>query len=562
MELQVLVNHYRESEAVVSRFLSSLAMQRGVEFSVLLRTDGGVELDRAFLDGFGLDIDYRALPHAGVCPTRNAMLAEATADYVMFCDVDDCFCSDDGLLSLMAVARETGADVIGSDYLSEHAEGDGYGFSVYRRDTVRLHGKAFRRAYLMENGIAFPELETSGDMYFLYLAYSLTKKPAWLRNVFYIWKHNGGSVTRGEGNRVPNLERTVACYSLLWDELERRGRADLLANLASTVVPMMYLDSGGGDPAKVSEGFAEAVRALLVPALPTYRSLPQAKREAAYAVETACKRDCMAPEGLEGVIPWAERVMSGGKRDALIVGCGVVGTNLMRELAALEPDSYDKYKGVDTRNLGGYRVAFVCVDTPRTDSDPCDATEVRNAIMENDADVYVVKSTVLPGTTERLRDETGKRVVFSPEYYGATQHCNNFGFDFTILGGDEGDCWQVAQLLQRAYDGRHSFRVTDARTAELAKYMENCWLATKVSFCNQFARIAGQAGVRYGELRELFALDPRVNPSHTFVYEDRPYWQSHCLDKDVAAAAEAFDAPLLDAVIAFNEECKKEGAMR
>jgi hypothetical protein len=45
-----------------------------------------------------------------------------------------------------------------------------------------------------------------------------------------------------------------------------------------------------------------------------------------------------------------------------------------------------------------------------------------------------------------------------------------------------------------------------------------------------------------------------VNPSHTFVYNDHPYWKSHCLDKDVRAAAETYDAPLLKDIIRFNEE--------
>jgi UDP-glucose 6-dehydrogenase len=237
----------------------------------------------------------------------------------------------------------------------------------------------------------------------------------------------------------------------------------------------------------------------------------------------------------------------------LIIGHGVVGTNLGNELAALNPEFCDKYKGEHAE--GSFDIAFVCVDTPRTDV-PCDISEVRNAIAENDAGIYVIKSTVLPGTTDALAMETGKRIAFSPEYYGATPHCNNFEFGFTIIGGEKRDCIEVQQALQPAYDARHSFRLVDAATAELAKYMENSWLATKVGFCCQFASIAEQAGVDYEDLRELFILDPRVNPSHTFVYRDHPYWSSHCLDKDVPAIADAFDAPLLDAVIAFNEDCK------
>ena len=242
--------------------------------------------------------------------------------------------------------------------------------------------------------------------------------------------------------------------------------------------------------------------------------------------------------------------------NVLIIGVGTVGGNLTGELEALQPNLYDKYKNIDTRQGGVcYDAAFICVDTPGAD---CDISEVRRAIMEHDADVFVIKSTVLPGTTERLSRETGKTVIFSPEYYGGTQHCNNFSFPFTILGGKKEACVKVVQILQRVYDGTHSFRITDARTAELAKYMENSYLAMKVSFCQQFYDIAGKTGVCYEELRELFVLDPRVEASHTFVYRDRPYWDSHCLNKDVPAIAGVYDAPLLKGMIAFNEARKNQ----
>ena len=52
-------------------------------------------------------------------------------------------------------------------------------------------------------------------------------------------------------------------------------------------------------------------------------------------------------------------------------------------------------------------------------------------------------------------------------------------------------------------------------------------------------------------------MDPRVNPSHTFVYDDHPYWDSHCLNKDVPSLAHWADAELIKAVIDFNEKQKK-----
>ena len=259
-------------------------------------------------------------------------------------------------------------------------------------------------------------------------------------------------------------------------------------------------------------------------------------------------------------------------KNVLIVGYGVVGKNLHKELSKLNPDIYDKYnQAYNTKKDIKYDFAFICVDTPKTEDSSNDISEVINAIRDNDAKIYIIKSTILPGTVENLTimfleeslrkcrtNELAKHIVFSPEYYGGTQHCNNFEFNFTILGGEKSDCLKVQQLLQHVYDARHSFRIVSAKLAELVKYMENSWLATKVSFCNQFYQIAQEYAVRYEELRELFILDPRVNPSHTFVDDESPYWDSHCLNKDVPAIAEAVDAELLKAVIEFNKKQKEK----
>ena len=248
-------------------------------------------------------------------------------------------------------------------------------------------------------------------------------------------------------------------------------------------------------------------------------------------------------------------------KSVLIVGYGVVGHNLSVELGKLRPDVYDKYKeGYNTKPNKKYDFCFICVDTPFTKDNVCDTTEVLNALNENEADVYIIKSTVLPQTTDKLVKETGKTILFSPEYYGGTQHCNNFNFDFTILGGDREACTKVVQLLQDVYDGRHVFKMTDAKTAELTKYMENSFLGMKVTFCIEFYEIAQKIGVDYEELRELFLLDERVNRSHTFVYKDHPYYDSHCLNKDIPAIAYFADSKLLKTIIDINEERKNKNS--
>lgn len=244
-------------------------------------------------------------------------------------------------------------------------------------------------------------------------------------------------------------------------------------------------------------------------------------------------------------------------KNILIIGYGVVGQNLAKELKDINPDIVDKYKKeVNTIRNIKYDVGFICVDTP-INKETLDIKEVENCLEEYDCKLYCIKSTCPVGTVEKLIKKTKKRIVFSPEYYGSTKNCNNYDFDFTIIGGDKKDCDYLVQVLMPCYDGRHQFRIVEPKLAELVKFMENSYLATKLSFCQSFYNVCQKEDINYSELRELFIMDPRVNPSHTFVYEEQHYWDSHCLNKDVSSIANQYDMDLLKEVIKFNDNQKK-----
>lgn len=247
-------------------------------------------------------------------------------------------------------------------------------------------------------------------------------------------------------------------------------------------------------------------------------------------------------------------------KNVLIVGCGNIGSKLYKEYEKLKPDRYDPFKGIDEKKNIKYDFAFIAVDTPMDACGKCDLSQVRNAIEETNCEIIVLRSTVPPKTTEMLKKETGRRIVFCPEFYGTTQHCDEktFNYEFAILGGDKDDCDEVMQLLQEVYDARFRFGITDSTTAELTKYMENTMLAAKVSLCIQFWQIAQSMGVNYNEMRELWLMDERFNRAHTFVYKDHPFWKSHCFDKDLRALTCFADAPLVKNIIDFNEDCKKK----
>lgn len=232
---------------------------------------------------------------------------------------------------------------------------------------------------------------------------------------------------------------------------------------------------------------------------------------------------------------------------------------------------YDKYvsehaAASDLERLNGCDVVFVAVPTPYDAAhDTCDLTAVRD-IVERVNVPMCIKSTVPPGTIDALVAETGKTIAFSPEYVGERPghpwpDADSSGF--VICGGEA----LARAVVREAYRGVSSpplrFVETSAIAAELVKYMENAFLATKVTFANQFYDLARAANVDFAELRSLFLLDQRVGDSHTDVYPERGFG-GRCLPKDLhviaAWARERTDAAFLDAVLAYNERLRARTA--
>lgn len=237
----------------------------------------------------------------------------------------------------------------------------------------------------------------------------------------------------------------------------------------------------------------------------------------------------------------------------LIVGYGNIGKHLYEELESLNPSIYDinipEYKNTE---LEGYDIAFICVPTPSLNDGSCDIGTVEEVVSKISSKTIVIKSTVPVGTTQTLTCRYNKEIIFSPEYYGTTVQSKQQ--NFLVLGGDLQNCCKVAQLYYKVKDKDFKIKFTDSKTAELAKYMENCFLATKVTFCNEFAEIAKEFGICYEQLREIFIMDERVGSSHTFVFKDQPYYDSICLNKDIPALIQQSpNALLMKQVYEINE---------
>ncbi len=248
-----------------------------------------------------------------------------------------------------------------------------------------------------------------------------------------------------------------------------------------------------------------------------------------------------------------------------IVGAGYVGT----AMAKIFPDAgfIDPARGHPYTNER-YDLAIVCVPSPMNPDGSCDTGIVEYAVKHVDAEYVLVKSTVTPGTCQRLQEETKKRIVFSPEYIGEStywtpaqfpQPKDPVGHGFMILGGWLCDCSAVTDMFMPVLGPATRFRFMGHLEAELVKYAENSFFSMKVTFANELRRICDAAGANYHAVREGWLDDPRVGPMHTAAFAKAPGFSGKCLPKDTAALAAycrtlGMNPKLLDAVLEVNKD--------
>lgn len=186
-------------------------------------------------------------------------------------------------------------------------------------------------------------------------------------------------------------------------------------------------------------------------------------------------------------------------------------------------------------------ISFVCVPTPNPGKGKLDISIVEEVVGWCDSDVIVIRSTVNPGDTDRLAEQTGKSLVFQPEYLGETpKHpfIDPRTRPFMILGGEPEARRRAIEAYARTYNANVSIRQTTALEAEVIKLSENRAIAYKVAQCQELYDACQAAGVDYYTVRDaVYGDDPRFNLWWTFVYPDQRGFNSKCIPKDVYAWA-------------------------
>lgn len=234
-----------------------------------------------------------------------------------------------------------------------------------------------------------------------------------------------------------------------------------------------------------------------------------------------------------------------------IIGLGPVGRSMRQMFEShAEIVEYDKaiHEKYPEHQLADCNFAVVCVGTPMREDGTCEIAHVQEAVSRLPVERVLIKSTVVPGTTDALRAATGKRICFSPEYVRETTYFHHFwdrgvaSIPFFVIGGAPDDRHALINDVIPILGPEKVYFQCTAIEAEIIKYMENSYLAAKVTFVNEFYEICKAFGADWHAVREGWLLDPRVDKAHTLVFPEDRGFGGRCLPKDVNAIVEAADA--------------------
>ena len=237
-----------------------------------------------------------------------------------------------------------------------------------------------------------------------------------------------------------------------------------------------------------------------------------------------------------------------------IVGKGFVGSAVQNGFSPntgcdAEVRVYDKNPSRSLHTLeetvNESDVVFISVPTPAGIDGKIDLTILNDAINDinevsvNRETIFLIRSTVVPGTTCNFQHIfSNLRLVFNPEFL--TERSANFDFinqTRFILGGSKDNTTKVADLFRWRFGRSVSILETNYETAELIKYMNNTFFATKVSFMNDMKLLADKSGATWEDAVEGFVRDGRIGHSHLNVpgHDGRYGFGGSCFPKDIQA---------------------------
>jgi len=255
-----------------------------------------------------------------------------------------------------------------------------------------------------------------------------------------------------------------------------------------------------------------------------------------------------------------------------IVGYGIVGQAVEYGFRGEPIYIYDKFKDLLSLKevCAKSEFIFIGVPTPMTENyTGIDLSIVEEVVgecaklIEGTEKIIIIKSTVIPGTTRRLSKKyPDVNICFNPEFLTEANFLEDFvKSDRVVVGSDNDLISRRLISLYLKHFPKTPVVQTDPTSAEMVKYMANCYLASKVIFANEMFDICAGLGIKYEEVKKMVVMDKRIPDTHLDVTTQRGFG-GKCFPKDLVALVGmardmGVDTAFLDAVWEKNLKVRK-----
>jgi UDPglucose 6-dehydrogenase len=221
----------------------------------------------------------------------------------------------------------------------------------------------------------------------------------------------------------------------------------------------------------------------------------------------------------------------------------------------------------------GSDIIFICLPTPMKETGECDLSYVDDFFNELDKNprtlkndpLFVIKSTVPIGTTEKLRRKYPFRIVHNPEFLTAVNAVEDFkNSDRNIIGGNQELCLVLRDFYNTYFPGT-PIQIVSSNESETIKYFCNSFLASKVAFFNNLYEICQKLAMNFDSVKDGVCSDTRIGSSHTKVPgpDGLMGFGGYCFPKDINALIntlkdQGIDDRLFSTVWEYNKSIRQE----
>jgi len=262
------------------------------------------------------------------------------------------------------------------------------------------------------------------------------------------------------------------------------------------------------------------------------------------------------------------------------IGMGFVGGNTAKVFEEkFNILAYDKYKSPYTseENISKIvqeaEIIFLSVPTPMKKEGGIDLSIIYESLdllkkyLEKSSRVplVVIRSTAVPGTTEKLEEKYNFNFAYNPEFLREkTAYEDMKNTSRVVIGAKKKEIFDRVKEVYSFIFPNAKYVFTNTKTAEMIKYAANVFLASQISIANEMYHICKALDVNYNEVKETILLDERIARNINVPGPDGSFgFGGKCFPKDFNALIhlseeKGYDPLLLKEAWKLNERIRRE----